>query len=644
MWPFPPYPEHSPSQVNGKTYDYIVVGGGTAGCVVASRLSEDRDVSVLVLERGYVKDNMVSRMPLASQNMFLGDILQVQSNRWTEPMTSANRRRNRLWAVEGMGGATRMNAMLWTRGLPADYASWCEMGLKDWSYEKLEPYFRKIENAIAHPMSKSRGHHGPMELRQFNFQFVWATFIEKAVQKLGLRLEKDINNSVAPAMGYFDLDTAIDMRGRRISAFSAYLDKSVALQRLDHLTVCTGAVASRLETDIQTGLVTGVHIRCADGSPGEFIVKARREVIICSGAICTPQLLLLSGVGPKQSLEKLGISPVKELPAVGATLFDHYSIPIMLEVPLHETLHILQTIWGVWYFLIWLLLGKGLFGLSSMSNSIFIRTGAIDQSTMQVADHDDEGRDNLDASLSRNVPDIEVMFMPSSSLERAIAGHTFMSIYPTLVQPHGSGRIELINTDSLSQPRITYPLFTDERDVVSARLAVRFAMRLADELQHSGYPYPAKLVFAPGQDPSVLEEWEKAAPNDYLPVLEPTMSSMGATEGSQALPKPNNGTIVGPKPSDIKTWKNVTDEEIDVYIRRVSHTSLHFSGTCPISNNEKSGVVDQKLRVHGFSNLRIADTSVFPKIPSCHTMAPVMAVAERCADLVKIAWKGKRMQ
>lgn len=134
--------------------------GGTAGCVVASRLSEDQDVSVLVIEKGHVKDNLVSRMPLLSQNMFFGDALQVQSDRWSEPIPGANGRRNRLWAVEGLGGATRMNGMLWTRGFPGDYAAWSEMGLEDWSYQKLEPYFRRIENAIAHPKSKFRGHEG----------------------------------------------------------------------------------------------------------------------------------------------------------------------------------------------------------------------------------------------------------------------------------------------------------------------------------------------------------------------------------------------------------------------------------------------------------------------------------------------------
>jgi choline dehydrogenase-like flavoprotein len=167
--------------------------GGTAGCVLASRLSEDPDVSVLVIEKGHVKDNIISRMPLISQNMFLGDLLQVVSDRWSDRMPGANGRRNRLWAVEGIGGASRMNAMLWTRGYPGDYAAWAELGLDEWTYEKMEPYFQRIENAVCHPNSSFRGHkgshphtksprnqlcpnqpeQGPMELRQYQFPFAW---------------------------------------------------------------------------------------------------------------------------------------------------------------------------------------------------------------------------------------------------------------------------------------------------------------------------------------------------------------------------------------------------------------------------------------------------------------------------------------
>ncbi|KAK8010163.1 choline dehydrogenase [Apiospora arundinis] len=633
MWPFSSYPVYSPSDVQGKTYDYVIVGGGTAGCVVAARLSEDPGASVLVIDKGHVRDNMVSRIPLVSQNMFLGDLLQVQGDRWTEPMPGANRRRNRLWAVEGIGGASRMNAMLWTRGYPGDYAAWSEMGLHEWSYEKLEPYFTKLENAIAHPGSKARGHEGPIEMRRVTFPFAWTEYFRKAAQELGLRTGKDINDPVeAPAMGFFDLDVAIDDRGNRISALTAYLNKEVVLQRRDRLTVCTGGVASRLEADAKTGIVTGVHIRSSDNTDGEFLVKARREVIICAGAACTPQLLLLSGIGPAASSEKHGIPLIKELSGVGSTLSDHYSTPIMLEVPKKETFHLLESLLGIWHFLLWLVFGKGYMSIGSMSSTMYLRSGAVNKTTMQIKDRDDAGRDNQDASLSRNVPDIEIMLMPNSAVEREVKGRTLMSIYPTLVQPRGSGRVELANTDALAQPRITYPMFTNEHDISTARLAVRFSMRLAEKLQNSDYPYPAKLVFAPGQDRAALEEWEKAAPVDYLPIPMPLPPSVQAHPSPKDAPKSKEAVS-----GEDGTWSTVTDDEIDDYMKRVSHTSLHFSGTCPMSNDEKTGVVDQQLRVYGFTNLRIADTSVFPKIPSCHTMAPVMAVAERCAELVKSA-------
>ncbi|KAK7930995.1 hypothetical protein PG985_001707 [Apiospora marii] len=576
MWPFS-YPEHAPSDVHGKTYDYIIVGGGTAGCVLASRLSEDPDVSVLVLDKGHARDNVVSRMPLLSQNMFFGDTLQVQGGRWSEPIPGANNRRNRLWAVEGLGGASRINAMLWTRGFPGDYAAWAELGLHEWSYEKMEPAYGNatIVNAL----------------------------------QMGRVSAKDINDPTAPPMGYFDLDVAIDKRGNRVSAFTAYLNKGTVSKRRNRLTICTGAVASRLETNVQTGIVTGVHfLSSATSHGGTFFAKARREVILCSGAACTPQLLLLSGIGRADSAEKLGIPLVKELPAVGATLFDHYSMPLMLEVPKNETFHFLESIWGLWHMFLWLLFGD----------------------TMQVKE--DEGQTRLDASLPRNVPDIEIMFMPTTSFEREVPGRKLMSIYPTLVQPRGSGRVELASTDARAQPRITYPLFNDEHDVATARLAVRFAMRIAEKWRRSDYPYPTKLLFAPGQDPAALEAWEKAAPADYIAV--PPISRAIAVQ-EKAHPTLDDVSKAN------KTWRTVTDGEIDDYMRRVSHTSLHFSGTCPMSNDERTGVVDQQLRVYGFSNLRIADTSVFPKIPSCHTMAPVMAVAERCADLVKAAWGEK---
>lgn len=169
-------------------------------------------------------------------------------------------------------------------------------------------------------------------------------------------------------------------------------------------------------------------------------------------------------------------------------------------------------------------------------------------------------------------------------------------------------------------------MFTDKRDLATARLAVRFTMRVAAEFQKSGYPYPAPFAFAPGNRPDLLEEWEKTG--DEWSAPKPTPAGVSAKPASK-------------ESKEGKTWENVTDDEIDDYVKRVTHTSLHPVCTCPMSNDEKTGVVDQKLRVHGFKNLRIADASVFPRVPTCHTMIPIMMIAERCATFIKEDWKAE---
>ncbi|KAI1120823.1 putative GMC oxidoreductase [Nemania abortiva] len=604
MWPFSPYPECSPREIDGTTYDYIVVGG-------------------------HVKDNLISRTPLLSQNFFLGDTLQVQSSRWSEPLTGANGRQNQLWTAEGIGGASRINAMLWTRGMPGDYASWSAKGLTDWAWDKVEPYFRKIENVTTHSHSEERGHDGPVSLRQDKYHFHWTTYLEKAAQNLGLSLFQDSNNPRAPPSGYFPLDTAISPRRERVSAFTAYLNKSIASKRRAHLSVCTGALVTRLQLDSELGVVSGVHVRSSQkstgGSQADYFVKARREVVICSGAISTPQVLILSGIGPRSACESIGVPVAKELPAVGATLADHYAIPIMLELPKKETLRLLESLWGLWHILLYLFFRTGLMSTSSTTSAIFLQTKSIDKDTMEIR--------NTGARVPKDenrteVPDIEIMVIPLNTLERDVPGRSMFSLYPTVVQPRSLGHIELADGDPSSNPRITHPMFLDGQDVAVARLAVRFTMRLAEEFQNSGYPYPAPLAFAPGNRPDLLADWEKSG------------KGKGASRNTSGTDKASDrGDAAKMVVTRGKTWKTVTDEEIDDYMRRVTHTAFHFSCSCPMSNREQSGVVDQQLRVFGFKNLRIADTSVFPSIPSGHTMAPVIMVAERCADFVKDAWK-----
>ncbi|KAF3762951.1 alcohol oxidase [Cryphonectria parasitica EP155] len=622
MWPFSrSYPEVPPSDVDGKTYDYIIVGGGTAGCAVASRLSENPEVSVLVLEKGRVKDIFLSRIPLVSQNFLFGDKFQVVSDHFSEPAPQANGLKMKLWTAEGLGGASRINGMVMTRGAPGDYNAWAqEMGLDDWSWEHVEPFFQKSENAVAHPASSARGHNGPIMIQQFPTPFAWGPYIDKAARKVGLPIVEDVNDPKAPAMGLYRLDQAVDERGHRNTSYQAFLNKRIACERQTHLTICTGAMASRLDVDSDAGSVRGVFIHAATpGKPSkDFYVKARREVIVCCGGLRTPQILMLSGIGPRDELQAKGITPAQDLP-VGRTLSDHYAFPIMLELPKRETLHILEsTIFVLWNLLLWLIFSTGLVSSGSNYSTIFVRSGAIDDKTMAIQEripgHDDssQGADNMDISQPRNVPDIEVMLFAVNGFKRPLPGRTLFSLYACVVQPHSTGRVELADSDSLSHPRVTHPVLRDERDWPVARKAVRFTMRLAQEFQNSGYPYPAPFAFAPGNNLDKLADPQGL----QIPATPQTPPSSGAA----------------------KTWESVTDNEIDRYIRSVATVSLHPSCSCRMSNDPRLGVVDQRLRVHGLDNLRIADTSVFPRMLSSHTMWPAIMVGERCADFITRDW------
>lgn len=409
----------------------------------------------------------------------------------------------------------------------------------------------------------------------------------------------------------------------------------MALQRRDRLTVCTGTVVTRLELDGRKGLVTGAHIRSAkatdNSSSGDVFVKARREVIICSGAICTPQLLMLSGIGPRDSAQHLKTPLVKELPAVGAKLSDHFSFPIMMELPRKDTLHILEGIWALWHMLLWLLFGLGLMSTGSTLHSIFARTAAINEKTMQVEPEDDDGNDTLDASKPHNIPNLEIMVIPVSCFQRPVPGYTLLTLYTTLIQPSGHGQVELASSDPLAHPRVTLPMFRDSQDFVTARRGARFAMRMAEEFNKSGYPYPAPLVFAPGNNIDLLTKWEESGE-----------AGMDSPPGSGTQKSLEEKATEGVQTKKGKTWRDVTDDEIDDYVARVSHTSLHYAGTCGMSNDEKTGVVDQQLRVHGFKNLRVADASIFPRTPSAHPMAAIMMISQRCAEFIQNDWAKRK--
>lgn len=440
-------------------------------------------------------------------------------------------------------------------------------------------------------------------------------------------------------MGFYRLDQAVNERSERGTSYQSYLNKRIANERRSHLTICTGATALRLKMDEGADSVRGVFIRPAGNarkSTKDIYVEARREVIVCCGALKTAQLLMLSGIGPREQLDTFGIPVLQQLP-VGHSLSDHFAVPIMLDLPRRETMHKLEkAIYGLWHILLWLFFKTGLMTSNCMPSTIFVRSGAIDDKTMAIQEHNlisekNDQSDNMDILQPRNVPDIEVMMFAVNGFKRHVPGRALFTLYTCLVQPHSKGHVELADSDPSSHPRVTHPILRSQKDWPIARKAVRFTMRLAQEFQKSGYPYPAPIAFAPGNQLEKLAEWELTADEEGQTGTAPTPAVQMISEQSKTPSESSEETE--------KTWDTVKDDEIDRYIRSVATVSLHPSCTCRMSNDAQSGVVDQRLRVHGVRNLRIADTSVFPRMLSCHTMWPVIMVAERCAEFIKQDWK-----
>lgn len=572
MWPFAPaYPEASLSQVAGREYDYIIVGGGTAGCALASRLSESDGISVLVLERGAVNDTLMTRIPLVSCTL---DPIPYSVIRTSEPNPGCDGRKIQLTHSESLGGNTRINGMLFTRGMPAMYDQWeAKTGFKTWNWEGISHYFDRIQGAM-------------IETTQHPPQFDLCNHVQKAAKELGLPFEGDMNRAGAPSSAFMNLHYTIDAQGNRHSAMRSYLPASVANERRHRLTVCTGVVAKKLEVENRGQRIAGVQIKTA-GAPEEGFVRAKREVIICTGATRSPQLLQLSGIGPKELLAKHNIPLLRDLP-VGIGFNDHYAFPVLMEVPVEQTFHFMEKnpMSGAWQMIKWLTSSAGLGFLRSpsMQTAVYVDTKQVNPKTQQY----------LKGERDDGIPDIECMVIPANAAVGSFKGKFLVSLFTCLLQPKSVGQVEIGSLDPEEDPKLFTNIFSDPEDLVTARRGVRFALAMAENIIET--MAPTASLFLPS-DPQT------------------------AAKDNQEL------------------HLQFSDDELDHFVKTRVCPVMHNASSNPMGREEDGGVVGEDLRVHGFSNLRIADASVFPIIPATHTMAPTYLVAERCADLIKETWK-----
>ena len=299
-----------------KKFDYVIVGGGSAGSVIAARLSQDPSVSVCLIEAGGNGRDLFIRAPALVAGMISG---RPKINNWafkTEPQKGLNGRRGFQPRGKTLGGSSAINAMLYVRGHPADYDEWADLGCEGWDWESVLPFFKQAEGNVrgADPLHSADG---PLQVAdQSDPRKITHAFVEAASQQQ-IRPNEDFNGPEQEGVGLYQVTQfhSGPQKGERCSAAAAYLFP--AMQR-PNLTVLTKTQARRVVTDGKRAV--GVEIQ-QQGK--RDIIDAGREVILCGGAFGSPQMLLLSGIGPRDELARHKIDVVHELPGVGQNLQDH---------------------------------------------------------------------------------------------------------------------------------------------------------------------------------------------------------------------------------------------------------------------------------------------------------------------------------
>jgi choline dehydrogenase-like flavoprotein len=485
-------------------YDYIIVGAGSAGCVLANRLSEDGGATVLLLEAGGRDNHPYIQIPLG-----LGKLQQHKMFDWgflTEPEPHLNGRRLTLLRGKVLGGSSSINVMAYTRGHRADFDRWARQGATGWSYADALPYFKRSESWEGGE-NPWRGGSGPLGTQGNRDRDPLFNALREAGQLAGWPVTDDPNG--AELVGLGDSQWTIQ-NGRRASASTAYLKP--ALQR-SNLRLQTGARATRVT--MRGTRATGVEFVHRGAT---IYAEAKREVILCCGVFNSPQLLMLSGIGPAEHLKETGIVPLIDLP-VGSNLRDHLQIRLR-----------------------WSRLGSGPFrqlmradrAVLAMAQAWLLRTGPATMLPNAL-------KAFLRTRAELEAPDVEFLFLAAPLDARVwFPGVTApyedaFGIHPVLLHPRSQGEVRLRSADPAALVRIVNNFLADQADLATLRASFRIAEDIAHKRPMDAFR--GKRI-APGSELKADPEIDDWVRNNVITVNHP-LGTCAMGGGSNAVLDPD---------------------------------------------------------------------------------------------------------
>ncbi|WP_310644611.1 GMC family oxidoreductase N-terminal domain-containing protein [Limnohabitans sp.] len=469
-----------------QSYDYIVVGAGSAGCVLASRLSEDPSVSVCLLEVGGPDSSMLIHMPAGIVAM-----VPTKINNWafnTVPQPGLNGRRGYQPRGKTLGGSSSINAMLYVRGHRSDYDHWASLGNTGWSYDEVLPYFKKSEHNETH-QDAFHGQGGPLnvaELRQASS--LNAMFLESA-HLCGIPAVHDYNG--ATQFGAF-MYQVTQKNGERCSAAKGYLTPNL---NRSNLTVMTGALTQKIVLEGRHAVGVQARVKGQD-----FTLKARREVLLSSGAFGSPQLLQLSGIGPGALLQSKGIATAVDLPGVGQNLQDHIDYVFSYRTTSNtDTLGLslpgaVRVMKGIAQ---WKRERQGMMTSSIAESGAFFRS-----------------RPDVD------VPDLQLVFVQGivdDHARKQHLGHGY-SCHVTVLRPQSRGTVEIASPDASDHPRIDPQFLSASADFDTLLAGAHAQRRILDASPFDGVRGKALYALDQNDARAVEQDIRNRADTQYHPV------------------------------------------------------------------------------------------------------------------------------